>query len=148
MNRSDIRNELLKQHENLRARIRVLRAVAERCRAGEDVHGELKRLLTALTDAVRSHNAYEEQLMSKVFPWLDGWGPIRHEVMNEEHILEHESLVNALVEMNGEFDAKDAARRALVLFEQMQRHMDREEKVFLGADVLADDELPPDAFGG
>jgi hemerythrin len=148
MKRSDIRNELLKQHEGLRARIRLLRGVTERCLAGEDALAELRRLLTGLTDAVRAHNAYEEHLMSQVFPWLDGWGPIRHEVMNEEHILEHESLVNALVEMNGEFDAKDAGRRALALFEKMQRHIDREEKVFLGADVLADDDLPPDAFGG
>ncbi len=148
MKRSDIRNELLKQHEGLRARIRLLRATTERCLAGEDALVELRRSLTGLTDAVRAHNAYEEQLMSQVFPWLDGWGPIRREVMNEEHILEHESLVNALVEMNGAFDAKDAGRRALALFDQMQRHMDREEKVFLGADVLADDEVTPDAFGG
>lgn len=148
MKRSDIRNELLKQHEGLRARIRVLRGVAERCLAGEDAHAELRRLLTALTDAVRTHNSYEEHLMSSVFPWLDAWGPIRREIMNEEHILEHEGLVNALVEANATTDAKHAARVVISLFDQMTRHIDREEKVFLAADVLADEEAPPDAFGG
>ncbi len=131
--------------------------MTERClhqrdsaRAGDadDARDELKRLLTGLTDAVRAHNAYEEKLMAGVFPWLDAWGPIRHEVMNEEHILEHEKLVNALVETNGHSDAEQTARVVLDLFDQMARHMEREEKVFLSADVLADDELPPDAFGG
>lgn len=148
MKRSDIRNELLKQHQSLLARIRVLRGVAERCLAGEDAHAELRRLLTALTDAVRAHNAYEEELMSGVFPWLDAWGPIRREIMNEEHILEHEGLVNTLVETNATGDAKQAARLVNSLFDQMVRHIEREEKVFLAADVLADEEAPPDAFGG
>ena len=35
---SDIRIELLRQHEELRARMRVLRGVTERCLAGEDAH--------------------------------------------------------------------------------------------------------------
>jgi hemerythrin len=145
---SVIRSELLRQHDDLRARMRVTRAVAERCLAGEDERDELRRLLTGLTDAVRAHNAREELLMGKVFPELDAWGPVRHEVMNEEHILEHEKLVNALIETNGHSDPKSAAKVALELFDQMTAHMEREEKVFLGADVLADDEPPPDAFGG
>lgn len=148
MKPSDIRTELLLQHETLRDRIRVARAVAERCVAGEEARDELLALLTRLTDAVRAHNAREEELMSRVFPELDGWGPIRHEVMNEEHILEHEKLVNALIATNGHSSGATVARVALSLFDEMAAHMAREEKVFLGADVLSDDEPPPDAFGG
>jgi hemerythrin len=145
---SAIRAELLHQHDDLRARIRSTRAVAERCLAGEDARAELRRHLTGLTDAVRAHNSREEQLMSSVFPELDAWGPIRHEVMNEEHVLEHEKLVSALIETSDDSDPKTAAKIALGLFDQMAAHMEREEKVFLGTDVLSDDEPPPDAFGG
>ncbi len=148
MKPSDIRSELLRQHEDLRARMRVTRAVAERCLAGEDVREELRRLLTSLTDAVRAHNSREEVLMSNVFPELDAWGPVRREVMNEEHILEHEKLVNALVETHADSDPRPAVKVALELFDQMTEHMAREEKVFLGTDVLNDEESPPDAFGG
>ena len=148
MKPSDIRSELLRQHDDLRARMRVTRAVAERALAGEDVREELRRLLTALTDAMRAHNSREEALMSKVFPELDAWGPVRREVMVEEHILEHEKLVNALVETHPDSDPRPAAKVALELFEQMTAHMAREEKVFLGTDVLNDEEPPPDAFGG
>ncbi|HSQ65469.1 MAG TPA: hemerythrin domain-containing protein [Polyangiaceae bacterium] len=148
MKPSDIRSELLRQHDDLRTRIRVTRAVAERCLAGEDLREELRRLLTALTDAIRAHNSREEALMSKVFPELDAWGPVRREVMVEEHILEHEKLVNALIETNGDSDPRPAAKVALELFDHMAAHMEREEKVFLGADVLTDEEPPPDAFGG
>ncbi len=148
MNPSDIRTELLRQHEDLRARIRVLRAVTERCLAGENAHEELRRLLTGLTDAVRAHNAREEQLMAKVFPELDAWGPVRREVMNEEHILEHDVLVGALIDAYAASDAKAAARNVVGLFDEILAHMAREEKVFLAPEVLADDEAPPDAFGG
>jgi hemerythrin len=148
MKPSDIRTELLLQHETIRERITATRAVAERCLAGEDARAELLQLLTRLTDAVRAHNAREEELMSRVFPELDAWGPVRHEVMNEEHILEHEKLVNALIATNGHSDGASVARVAIALFEDMAAHMAREEKVFLGADVLSDEEPPPDAFGG
>ncbi len=128
--------------------MRVTRAVAERCAQGEDAREELRRLLTNLTDAVRTHNAREELLMSKVFPDLDAWGPVRHEVMNEEHILEHETLVSALIGINASSDPKAAASTALEVFEALTSHMEREEKVFLSAEVLSDEEAPPDAFGG
>ncbi len=148
VNPSDIRIELLRQHEDLRARMRVLRAVTERCLAGEGAHAELRRLLTGLTDAVRAHNAREEQLMSTVLPALDGWGPVRQEVMSEQHIEEHEKLVNALVDTYAESDPKAVARVVVGLFDEMTLHMEREESVFLGENVLNDDEKPPDAFGG
>ena len=148
MNPSDIRAELLRQHDDLRARIRILRAVTERCLAGENAHDELRRLLTGLTDAVRAHNAREELLMSKVFPELDAWGPVRREVMNEEHILEHEKLVGALVDTYAETEGRAAARGVVGLFDEMLGHMEREEKVFLTPEVLTDEEVPPDAFGG
>ncbi len=86
--------------------------------------------------------------MAQVFPELDAWGPTRHEVMNEEHILEHEKLVNALVDTYAESDARAVAHVVAGLFDELTRHMEREEKVFLGENVLGDDEKPPDAFGG
>ena len=148
MKPSTIRAELLRQHEDLRARIRVTRAVAKRCLRGEDAREELRRQLTLLTDAVRKHNAREEVLMAKVFPELDAWGPVRHAVMDEEHILEHEKLVAALVESSANPEPKAIAKAALELFDAMAVHMDREEKVFLSEEVLTDEEPPPDAFGG
>jgi len=148
MKPSTIRAELLRQHDDLRARIRVIRAVAERSLHGEDGREELRRQLTLLTDAVRKHNAREELLMSKVFPDLDAWGPVRHAVMDEEHIIEHEKLVAALIETSANPDPKAVAKTALELFDAMGVHMDREERVFLSDEVLSDEEPPPDAFGG
>lgn len=148
MKPSDIRAELLAQHDDLRERIRVTRGVAERCLTGEDAREELGLLLTRLTDAVRAHNSREEQLMSNVFPDLDAWGPTRHQIMSEEHVVEHDKLVTALIDTNRHTDPRSAARVALELFDHMTVHIEHEEKVFLGTDVLADDEPPPDAFGG
>lgn len=141
MNRSAIRAALLRDHDDLRARMRVIRAIAGN-------RDELRRLLTMLTDAVRKHNAREEAMLAKVFPDLDAWGPVRRSIMDEEHILEHERLVDALVETAANEDPAAAANIALRLFEKMEAHMAREERVFLSEEVLTDEDVPPDAFGG
>ena len=145
MKPSEIRAELLTQHEDLRARIDEARRLIDRQARGDesDLHGSLVRL----TDVVRLHNAREEELMRDVFPTLDAWGPTRAEVMHEGHVHEHEALFASLVAAR---DASSGESLASVrkLLDDMLAHMDREEKVFLCKEVLCDDGVVPDYFGG
>ncbi len=140
MKPSEIRKELLGQHAELR------RKMAEARRAASD--RELHRALLEIGELLRGHNAREEELMTDVFPWLDGWGMIRAEVMVGEHIEEHRELWETLLAAGATNDAAVARRKANELFDKVLEHMAREEKVFLSEEVLSDDELVPDAFGG
>ncbi len=148
MKPSEIRAELLAQHADLRAQMTATRDAAERCLRGDDAADELRSCIAGLTQASRAHNAREEELMSTVFPELDAWGVQRQEVMNEEHVAEHVELVAALVAAYAKGDPKALAQTAIDVVTELAEHMDREEKVFLGRDVLSDSGFPPDGFGG
>jgi len=147
MKPSAIRRELLDQHLELRVAMQAARRAAERCaRSGNPA--ELRDALAHIGDRLRMHNLHEEELMRDVFPTLDAWGMIRAEVMVEEHVLEHRQLYEALLGASSTLDAKAAAAKANELFDKILAHMAREEKVFLGEDVLSDDDITPDSFGG
>lgn len=145
MKPSEIRAELLAQHAGLRARMAEVRKSVERRRGGEDA--DLGEPLVELFDAMHAHNAREEQLMRDVFPTLDMWGPVRNEVMLEEHVLEHKKLIDSL---SAARDGVDGASLDLVLasLDKLASHMEREEEAFLGEEVLSDDGAEFDFSGG
>lgn len=124
------------------------RALAERSVKGEDVRDPLHHALVHLASLLRAHNQREEELMKDVFPTLDAWGPIRKEIMLEEHVEEHQQVVDALMTASSAPDAVEAAKKTIKLFDRLLGHMAREEKVFLSEDVLSDEGVPPDWFGG
>jgi hypothetical protein len=147
MQRGEIRSELLHQHAQLRSQSAALEVTAERCTSADALH-HLRHALVELLGTLRAHNAYEEALMSEVFPELDGWGPVRHEVMNEAHAAEHAKMEAALRTAVVERDVATAAATTLRMLRELSAHMEREEEVFLHPDVLSDDVSTPDSFGG
>ena len=93
------------------------------------------------------HNAAEEEALKSILPTLDVWGPVRHEVMIEQHVEEHSELYATLVEASIAVDPAAAAASIVKLLDRMLDHMAHEEKAFLGADVLTE-EPKSDGFGG
>jgi len=148
MKPSELRIELMQEHADLRAKIEETRAAADRCQNGEDAREQLRGCLSRLGDAVRMHNQHEEEVMREVVPWLDGWGPTRKALMLEAHVREHQDVYSSLMAASENSEAYVAAAAALKLIDQMLGHMAHEEKVFLGEDVLNDDDAMPDSFGG
>lgn len=146
---SGIRIELLQQHEALRHQMRAVRDLAHRCKLGElAVHAVLNTAIAKLAEALQHHNAREDELLRGVIPTIDAWGPARAEVMSDAHVREHVEVYRALGEAGATTDARAAAQAALRLLDRIAAHMEREEKEFLGEDVLNDDGAPRDSFGG
>lgn len=146
---SEIRTELLQQHEGLRQAMRVVRDLAHRSERGEPaMHAELNRSIAKLSDALQHHNAREDELLRGVIPTIDAWGPARAEAMSDAHVREHVEMYRALGETGAATDPRVAASAALRLLERIAAHMEREEREFLGEDVLNDDGAPRDSFGG
>jgi hypothetical protein len=145
MKPSEIRSELLAQHADLRVQIAEVRRLAESWEEGGE--GSMHHPLVRLTDAVRRHNAREDELMRDVFPTLDAGGPVRAEVMQEEHVLEHGALFASLV-LARDTSATASPASVVAVLDSILAHMAREEEVFLGKDVLSDDGVEPDHFGG
>lgn len=145
---SKIRTELLEQHGEIRARIDEVKAAAEKLGQGEAARDLLRTALARLAEAVRKHNQNEEELLRDVIPHVDAWGPARAEVMVEEHGKEHQELYAALVEAGATPDGQAAITIVSKLLDRMREHMAIEEKVILSEDVLRDDLVPREYFGG
>lgn len=147
MTPSEIRTELLGQHEQLRSMSGRVAALLGRLRAGERVRVDLQAALGVLADAAHAHNDREEELLREIIPTVDAWGPARADVMLEQHKLEHGALHKALESTLNDDDAS-AIAAVEALLTRMVEHMQREEEAFLGEEVLRDDTVITDHFGG
>jgi hypothetical protein len=148
MKLSEIRTELLREHVALREQVSVTCTIMDRWVRGESLREQARASIAQLTDAFRQHNANEEALLHEYIKTVDAWGPARAAIMGEQHIREHEELYAALMNATMAADAASASRVVVRLLDRLLDHMAREEKVFLGEDVLCDEVPPIDAFGG
>jgi hypothetical protein len=133
MTPSEVRNELLSQHAQIRVMLEVTRAVAQTTRAGDP-----RASLLRLADALRVHNRREEELLKDLVLSADAWGATRAAIMTEEHIQEHAQLCEALLEVPYT-PVELSVSPILAVIDSIREHMDREEKTFLNEDVLHDD---------
>jgi hypothetical protein len=148
MTPSQIRDELLSQHESLRARLEATRAVVDRWAKGEVPQAHVRTELAGLSDALRSHNLVEERTLRELIRNVDAWGPVRVEIMDESHVDEHRDLFDALHVISLAHDGREALQELERFRARLLAHMDREEAGFLNASVLRDDQVVIDAQGG
>jgi hypothetical protein len=144
---SEIRAELVEQHEALRALAREARGAAEH--VGHDAHGadEVRWRLSAVLEALAAHNAREEALLDDVIPTVDAWGAVRASLMTMRHREEHEALRAALRDAR-DATAEIAAALGRTAIDRVLVHMAEEEREILAANVLRDDLCAIDATDG
>lgn len=138
MKPSEIRDELLHQHAQIRIMMHVTLTIAKEARVGAPGRGGLQGCIVRLADAMRLHNQHEEALLRDLIPTVDAWGHARAAIMTEEHTREHERLDAALLGVPCT-PIEFAATGMVALVDLIRQHMDREEAAFLGEDVLRDD---------
>lgn len=144
---SEMRSELIGQHDEIRARIEETRAAIAAARAGEATHERFLGALSRLASALGTHNAREESLLRDVIPGVDAWGPARADVMFSEHIKEHDLLYESLLR-SAQTPEGSTVESVAALLDELTAHMAREEEAFLGEEVLHDDLLPPGVITG
>jgi len=148
MKTSEIRDELLAQHASLRGRLEAARLTVARWRTGAAPQIRVRDELSAIADALRSHNLLEERSLRDIVRRVDAWGPARKDILEEEHIREHRELHDALVRIARATDAQRGADAFDGLRAHLLAHMAREEKAFLNESVLRDDDVAIDATDG
>jgi Hemerythrin HHE cation binding domain len=148
MTPNEIRAELLGQHADLRATIEQVRQAVGRVQGSDVMRAELRVALGRLSKGLRDHNRREEALLGAFLLTVDALGPVREQVMNEEHVAEHIELYDAFVDANAVSDAAIAQGTLVALLDRVIEHMAREERYFLGDDVLKGDRPIGDYFGG
>jgi hypothetical protein len=154
MKPSEVRAELLAQHQKLRTKIEETRCEAERCASGIEPLRPLKICLCELANAMRMHNLREEELLRDILPDVDAWGRARTDTMLDEHVHEHQEIYAALMIFGGSNDAapagaaEPAAAAVLDLVAKIGSHIAHEEQAYLADDVLTESTVPPDSFTG
>jgi hypothetical protein len=148
MTPSQIRDELLSQHEGLRRRLEAASGVVAAWAKGGAAQAAVRSELAGLSDALRTHNLVEERTLRELIRNVDAWGPVRVEIMDESHVEEHRDLFDALHVISLAQDGGEALRELEGFRARLLAHMDREEAGFLNASVLRDDQVVIDAQGG
>ncbi len=141
MTPSAIRTELLAQHGRIRTLIDDVRRIAERLDGADAANSQLHAAIAVLADALRRHNQREEELLGRIIPSVDAWGPVRAEIMDEEHVAEHREMHAALM-------MEVRPTELPPLLDRMIEHMAHEEETLLRDDLLRDDLVVMDYFGG
>jgi hypothetical protein len=141
MKLTEIRAEVLRQHAQLRTMITDLRLVAKQASDGAPLQEELRAGLVGLAGAVLQHNILEEKWLEDTGTDVDASSPARANGLSEEHANEHEELYAALVGI-GHTPIEFAGAGVAVLLDGILEHMAREEKAFLGDEVVPSQATP------
>jgi hypothetical protein len=132
MKPSEIRDELLGQHAGLRGHLDVARLAAERWGRGELSRSDVHAALAQLADAMGTHNRREE----------------RTGFVDDDHVTEHRAMFDALTRVSRARDPREGGRELERFCERMLAHMTWEERAFLNATAMRDDDPSVDAEGG
>jgi hypothetical protein len=148
MNPSEVRGELLEQHAKLRAIIGEVRRAARCAHESEAMRCELRACIDGLSLALRTHNHREDELLRGILAAVDAWGPVRAEIMSEQHVAEHVEIYTVFLDVNVTSHTAVGDGVLDAGLDRVLEHMAREEIAFLGADVLRDDSVVVQQFTG
>lgn len=140
MKLSQMREELIAEHAELRRLASHVATEAEHVLEGEGATTEgLRSLLGRFDAALQAHNRHEERLLRDEIRHVDAWGPLREALMDEVHEAEHSSIVQALGDTHASADAREIAAQGLAVVRRVLEHIEAEERELLHPDVLRDD---------
>jgi len=136
---SGIRDDLLREHADLREKIADVRALIAQWACSRTSHREVLSELTKFRTALLAHNAHEEKALGNWIHTADAWGGARAEIMRDEHLREHSDLDGAL--WSAAALVEPAAWQYLVGVQlgRILDHMQIEERTFLNEGFLRDD---------
>lgn len=143
-----LRDELLARHAELRAAVDDIRSAVERVRHGVATPDVLKLSLGQLADTLRKHCLHEDEVLHDVIPKVDAWGDVRAELLGEEHAVEAREFNEALGATRSTDDVEEVVAITLECVDRLLRHMAREERYVIAADVLCDGIVSRNSFTG
>ena len=145
---SQVRSLILDEHTILRNLLQEIdEALGEMTRR---VPGALRRLRASLRtfqDAFLRHLCHEETVLRPLLKDVDAWGPARVETMDEEHRSQRAALVE-LSRLALDHDMDQTVQQVEEFVRRLRADMDGEEHHALSEEVLRDDIIVIDTFGG
>ncbi len=145
---SELRDELLAQHESLCGHLEATCLAVKRWADSEVPQSHVRDELARLTEALLTHNRLEAKTLPALIGTVDAWGPDRVEIMSEAHLREHHDLFETIFALTHEHHARECVAALDRFRVRLLEHMAREEESFLNASVLRDEEGPLEEKAG
>ncbi|MBI3184028.1 MAG: hemerythrin domain-containing protein [Myxococcales bacterium] len=149
MKPSEVRKALLIEHARLRRRARVLARLADLSLRGDARRsGRLRDAVARMAGSLERHVASEEKLL---FPLLaeggDAWMTLRIERLRRVHEV-HLGALSRLKDLGRNGDAGGLAQAALPVCATVREDLEAEDRDILRPELLRDDTVVPESFGG
>ena len=96
---SQVRDEIISQHDALRALLAQVVDASERATWSERDLETLRERAKALYEALSAHMAFEERVLPEALRDVIGWGPVIQQKMEEDHARQREILATAIADV-------------------------------------------------
>jgi len=145
---SQVRSLILDEHTILRNVLEEIEeSLGEMTRRTPGAVRRLRASLRTFQDAFLRHLSHEETVLRPLLKDVDAWGPARVEAMDEEHRGQRAALVE-LSRLALEQDLDETVQHVEEFVRRLRADMDGEEQHALSEEVLRDDIIVIDTFGG
>jgi hemerythrin-like domain-containing protein len=150
MQPSRVRDYVLKDHVDLRARLDRIEAKIEAPAAwGPDRASAVLAESEAFLEALLVHMEWENLHLTRALREADAWGPEREERLRSEHREQRETLTQLIEDLRGlESEPELLARRIADFIDRVREDMVEEESSVLDPNVLRDDVVAIDLEAG
>lgn len=128
------RLEMLAQHDRLRKHLQRCTSLARLVRVDPNAGPALDDALETLRTEFAAHNETETTAIRKLLHGPAAWGSLMIDRMLEEHVAEHAAFWDLLTGTRDE-----VSQRIDELADELEAHMDAEERTFLAPVTLRDD---------
>jgi hemerythrin-like domain-containing protein len=145
---SQVRSLILDEHTILRNLLEEIdECLGEMTRRVPGAVRRLRASLRTFQDAFLRHLRHEETVLRPLLEDVDAWGPARVETMDEEHRSQRAALVE-LSRLALDQDLDQTVQQVEEFVRRLRADMDGEEQHALSEEVLRDDIIVIDTFGG
>lgn len=144
MTPSEVRELVMKEHEEFRRRMHSLNLALGRAGRGHTMAvNDLRAQILEFCSAAEAHMQLEEKHLYPVIERIDAWGPIRAQHMKEEHDAQRAALTKLRDEAQGGQMALfvECAKQFMTSF---AADFAQEEKELLSPELLRDDAVSID----
>lgn len=145
---SEIRKKVLSQHREIEEMLKELSQGASELLQGTETADRVKRAAGALREILELHMTFEERYMVPAVHDADGFGPERTRHLHEEHAEQRAELDRLVGTIHNAAAPQAIADAVSHLAEELRKDIEHEERDYLGDDLLRDNVIPTDTFGG
>jgi hypothetical protein len=150
MNPSQVRRQILDEHERLRDQLDTLHTAVSALFGDGEVLGDGEQLANLAAIARRVfmslvlHTKLEDAIVAPALRDIDAWGPIRANTLLEHHAQQRGQLASMLEAYETNAEPLRLARATLDWIEEVRLDMQHEEREMLNSNLLRDDLIAVD----